>query len=124
MKIEEIEKELDKLKPLKFSIKKEQPKNYKDCIDRVIQGEATFMNSDIYPQCHSNKARGTADIYRTCKFYFPNTKLKDVINYIKPKAKDFCTTTNQTVFYRYGNNNYIIRIRIGHSSKKPVTIEN
>lgn len=127
MKIEEIEKELDKLKPLKFNNKKALPKSYEECIDRVIQGEATFMNSDIYPQCHSSKMRGIADIYRTCKHYFPNVKLKNIVQHARKKPHQFCCTTNQTVFSRANgySDKMGILIRTGHSSKAPIKyIEN
>lgn len=124
MKIEEIEKELKEHKRLKLaeSIK---PNNYKEVIDEVIHGKPTYLSSK-YPQCIRNRARGIRDIYRTVLTYFPNTSLKDVLNYTNEYSQGYCTTTRQSV---YNRNKYpsfeIVRINLGRGNcGKEVTIEN
>jgi len=98
MKIEEIEKELDKLPKLRFNKNKPLPKNKKEVLNRILQGEATFMNSDRYVQCAKYRMRGINNIYRTIKNYFPDTTLKYVLDECYSRSPTFCDQTNQHVY--------------------------
>lgn len=127
MKILEIQKELDKLKPLRFSPKKDKPKSIKECVKRMINGEATYMNSDTSPQCQTNRYRGIADMYRLSKHYFPTTQLHTILDYLSNKKTNFCTTTNQNVysckFTNYHRVNKSPQVRIGGSRGRAVQVE-
>jgi len=119
---EELEKEIRKLKPLKFRI--QTPKNYKETIRLLVGGTPTYLNSDKTAQCGSNRSRGLRDIYRTVLYYHPNTSFKDVFNETCNTASSmFCDDTDQTVFmprYRTKQKNKV-QVRIGRT---PYYIEN
>lgn len=122
MKIEEIEKILDKkYKPLRF--KGVTPKTYAAAIQLAIDGQATYLNSDKTPQCPKDRMRGVRDIYRICKYYFPEIKLKTVLEKLQPQVHSFCNETKQSVYQGYKYHNYEnVKINIG--KQRPVEIEN
>lgn len=107
MKIEEIQKELDKLPTLKFHKNKPIPKNEKEALDRILGGEATFMNSERYAQCANYRMRGINNIYRLVKNYYPDITLKYILTELNHKAPSFCDQTNQHV---YTTNSYGTKI--------------
>lgn len=101
MKLAELELDLQKLKLIKFRIafnENYRPKNIKECIYRILAGETTYMAISGNRQCPRFRSRGISDIYRLCKFYFPNITLKTVLTNLKGKGHTQCLTTNQTVF--------------------------
>lgn len=113
MKIQEIQTDLERLSKIKFNKKVETDKfkNYKQVIDQaVIQGNSTVMDHGKGYQCPPGRKRGIADLFRLCKYYFPETKLCDITKYMQNTkfAASFCGTTNQTV-YRNANMPYSYR---------------
>lgn len=119
---EELERDIRKLKPLKF--KNIIPENYKETIKLLLNGNPTYLNSDKTPQCGVNRSRGLRDIYRTVLYYHPDISFKDVFNETCNRASSqFCDDTNQTVFERYYSTKYKdqVQVRIGRT---PYYIEN
>ena len=135
--IEQAEKSLNEIKRgflIKFKNNKEF-KNFKEVIEHALQ---TVKNNEfdyslpitVYSksnslQCKCTIGRGIGDIYRLCKNYFPETKLKDVVDYLennrKGKRIQYCYTTKQTVFRKdnYDNitANFVIRGKNGKQFK-------
>lgn len=111
MKLKEIQENLDTLKTLKFS-KNKSFNNITEVLDFACLNDyntdnsTTFSNSNKI-QCPKTRMRGISDLYRICKHYFPNTKLDDILKYIKSKPFQYhyCYTTNQDVFRRVNSTN-------------------
>lgn len=113
MKIEDIQKNLDTLKPLKFSNDKKEFKNIEEIIRFACQRDFLIDNSTKQGnrlQCSRVKSRGIADLYRICKNYFPNTTLKDVVKTVEkiPMSYHYCHTTNQDVYRTSDKGDYTI----------------
>ena len=132
MKIEEIEKDLKQLSKLKFKDKDKKFKSFENVIDEAVgqidgyhrTGKATYYDRGGL-QCKGGRTRGIADLYRLSLYYFPKTKLKEVVNYaMKKYSFYFCNTTNQTVFWvdyvkKYDTTDISIRLK----NRKRVNID-
>lgn len=95
--LNDIEEDLKTLKPINFKTLNFNPKSIKDVISNLLDNcAATYIGSRI--QCEGGRSRGIADIYRLCRYYFPNTTLQEVIKAVEKRDNSFCCTTNQTVF--------------------------
>lgn len=92
---------------------KEEPKNVDDVIIKLI----SWNNGTTYKRggqhCQSGRYRSIVDIYKTCLTYFPDTKLKEVVNRLRVAQIpcSYCPTINR---YRlsFGNtrvNQYKVR---------------
>jgi len=104
MKIELIEEKLNKQKPLKF--KGYVPTNLNDAITKIINGKETFTDlRKKRPQCSKNRYRGVTDIYKLCKYYFPDTSLRKILANLDKRYRTYCSTTYQSV-YRPGSVRY------------------
>lgn len=133
MKIEEIEKDLKQLSKLRFKHKEKKFKSFKNVINEAIgkihnyvqTGKPTYYEKGGL-QCKEGRRRGIADLYRLSLYYFPNTKLKEVVNYaMKKYSSSFCHNTNQTVIRpNYGGKSHSsIHINIRLKNRKKVTID-
>lgn len=139
MKLEEIEKDLKKLKPIRFK-KDYKATSLKNVIEDALRNDSdTICGLSTYHlnnklQCEGSdnykshvRLRGIADLYRLARNYYPNTKLKEVVNLLKNRQRQYCTTTHQTVYYRnpLGNNEpyYPKEIEVRLSNKRKVKIE-
>jgi hypothetical protein len=106
--LKEIEDKIKLLGTLKFNAVND-PTNLKDCIRKVIKqdgngdcGKATYFSKNNKLQCEYSKLRGICDIYRTVLHYYPNTKLKQVLDIMDSIGyfESYCNTTAQSVFYK------------------------
>lgn len=126
LKIEEIEKDLQSQKVLKFKTKSDF-KGIKSIIqyacDNGIDNSTYFENGR--KQCDRNAKRGIADLYRICRYYLPKTELKEVVDTLSKMniSQSYCCTTNQDVYKLYANNvrhycdRYNPRIRLKNFKK-------
>lgn len=103
MKIEDIQANLDTLPTIKF--KDCSYSNIDDILKKILNNNYTIDNSTYYSknnrkQCNQFSSRGIADIYRLCKYYFPETTLKEVVDSLQKRTLNYgyCFTTNQDVF--------------------------
>lgn len=126
MNIEEIESEIKKAQRLCFKGNYEF-NNFEMVInhmlDRDLNVQKTYFSNSNRIQCkYWLHGRGVYDIYRTVLYYFPDTKLKDVLEYLKKSfAHFYCYDTKQTVFNKIGTNFYSgknVHIRINSKLKK------
>jgi len=111
MKLSDIQANLDTLKPIHFNLNEKY--NFKDINEvlRFATNSSYLVDNTTYiqgrQQCYRQRRRGIADLYRLCKYYFPQTTLEDVVEAVKsiPMQRNYCWTTNQDVF-RYYRENY------------------
>jgi len=103
----EVEEHLKTLKPIKFKGDYEF-KNIAEVIKKLLHKCTDTYSLENKLQCQGYKSRGLCDIYRICKFYIPTCTLEDVYKVVMKKTmllrSTFCNETNQTVFYRSGDN--------------------
>lgn len=126
--LEEVEEDLSSMKRgflLKF-VEELKFKNYQEVLEYAVMKNSinNRLPTTVYAksggiQCQCMIGRGITDLWRICKYYFPNTKLCDVINYFKNNTKNkriqYCSTTIQTVIrtdnYSSYNEDIVIRGR-------------
>ena len=133
MKIQEIEKDLKQLSKLRFKDKEKKFKSFENVIDEAIgkiegydqTGKSTYYDKGGL-QCEEGRNRGIADLYRLSLYYFPKTKLKQVVNYVmETYSSSFCHNTNQTVIRpnhgRRSHSSIYISIRL--KNRKRVNID-
>lgn len=134
MKLKEIQENLDTLKTLKFS-KNKSFNNITEvldfaCINDYHTDNSTMLsNSNKKIQCNSNRMRGISDLYRISKYYFPDTKLDDIVKYIKSRPFQYlyCYTTNQDVFRHTKMNkddNYIYGRVVADKNNPSIRLKN
>jgi len=135
MKLKEIQEDLDQMSKIRFNKTFEKtfkPKSFEEVIDRAIgkvtnyvrTGESTIRETGGY-QCPQGRMRGAADLYRLTTYYFPKTKLEDIIKYIRSKnsiGASQCSTTNQTVFWPTSNGGRKSDISIRLKNRKKIKI--
>lgn len=111
MKLSDIQANLDTLKPIHFNLNEKY--NFKDITDilKFATNSSYNINNTTYmgkrKQCPRQRKRGISDLYRLCKYYFPETTLENVVKAIKSTSmqRSYCCTTNQDVF-RYYNDKF------------------
>ena len=110
MKASKIEKNLRSLPAIRFH-KSYKPANYQEVIQKMGRGLGLYNNQTYYDSNNKTQSlggcyRGISDIYRVVIYYFPETTLKEVINYllnVKFVCSGYCSTTAQTVIKAMGN---------------------
>lgn len=105
--LKEIEEDLSQMKRgflLKFKDKTfnnyQEVLEYATTYNTILQLNPTYYKSGGL-QCKCDIGRGISDLWRICKFYFPETTLEDVVTYFKNTDLNYriqyCGDTNQTV---------------------------
>ena len=62
---------------------KQEPKSVDDVIIKLIDWDNGTTYKRGGSQCSNGKYRSVVDIYKTCLTYFPETKLKEVVDKLK-----------------------------------------
>jgi hypothetical protein len=110
--LEEVEEDLLKLKHFNLKFKGDLKFNsYEEVIlyastkiihpyNNISRLPKTYYENNQL-QCECTIGRGISDLWRICKYYFPNVKLQQIIDYIDQNNSIFfiqyCNTTLQTV---------------------------
>lgn len=127
MEHKELQEKLNECKLLCFR-KGISPTSLYNCLVLAIEGEPTYYADTKRLQCESYRSRGFADLYRICKYYYPNLTVKELtttLNTVSSLHKFFCGDTAQDVFNinPYGSKDTIIRTRTSSRKTKTVEIE-
>jgi len=124
--LEEVEEDLKTLKPIRFKTLDFNPKTIKNVLDNLLINKAATYSVEGRIQCEGKRSRGVADMYRLCRYYFPEVTLKQVYKALRSRTIgcSFCYTTNQDVYNTSYNANYRsspAKIRL--SNRKAVRID-
>jgi len=109
--IERTTKLFKRYKRLKFVKEKEVYKNYSEVIDQMLGDFYKCKTIEVYKdgtekpgtECNATR-RSLLDMYNACRYYFPDTTIEDIFDYIETKKLAYwrCDEIRRVVFFKCG----------------------